>query len=112
MIVIIFMQGRSEEHIIYFWLGNDSTPDERGAAALLTVALDDSMGGKPVQVRVTQGKEPAHFRQLFKGRTIIYKGGNSSGFAKAGSTAPVQEEVALFHIKGEIIHLMCTADKY
>ena len=34
----------------------------------------DSMGGKPVQVRVTQGKEPAHFRQLFKGNMIVFKG--------------------------------------
>ena len=32
------------------------------------------MGGKPVQVRVTQGKEPAHFRQLFKGNMIVFKG--------------------------------------
>jgi len=28
-----------------------------------------------VQVRVTQGKEPAHFRQLFLGKMIIYEGG-------------------------------------
>ena len=39
------------------WLGQDSSADEKGAAALLTTELDDSMGGKPVQVRVTQGKE-------------------------------------------------------
>jgi len=32
------------------------------------------MGGKPVQVRVTQGKEPAHFRQLFKGKMIVFRG--------------------------------------
>jgi hypothetical protein len=48
---------KQEQHIIYFWLGADSTSDEKGAAALLTIELDDSMGGKPVQVRVTQGKE-------------------------------------------------------
>ena len=52
-----------------------------------------------MQVRVTQGKEPAHFRQLFKGRTIIYKGGNASGFSKAVAAAP-QEDNALFHIRG------------
>jgi hypothetical protein len=32
--------SRSEEHIIYFWLGNDSSADEKGTAALLTVELD------------------------------------------------------------------------
>jgi len=94
-----YKKGRSDEYIIYFWLGNESTADEKGAAALLTVQLDDSLGGKPVQVRVTQGKEPTHFRQLFKGRMIVYKGGNTSGFEKAGGAAP-QDDIALFHVKG------------
>lgn len=94
-----YKKGRSDEYIIYFWLGNDSTADEKGAAALLTVQLDDSLGGKPVQVRVTQGKEPTHFRQLFKGRMIVYKGGNTSGFQKTGGAAP-QDDIGLFHVKG------------
>ena len=60
------------------------------------------MGGKPVQVRVTQGKEPAHFRQLFKGRMIVFKGGNASGFSGGASSGgdSDQPDVALFHIKG------------
>ena len=33
-----------------------------------------------VQVRVTQGKEPQHFLELFKGKTIIHKGGHASSF--------------------------------
>ncbi len=94
-----YKKGRSDEYIIYFWLGNESSSDEKGAAALLTVQLDDSLGGKPVQVRVTQGKEPAHFRQLFKGRMIVYKGGNASGYSKAGGSVP-QDDVALFHVRG------------
>lgn len=103
ILLYTYKKGNSEEYIIYFWLGNDSTADERGAAALLTVELDDSMGGKPVQVRVTQGKEPAHFRQLFKGNMIIYKGGHSSGFSGSVSEKTRQElqaDVALFHIRG------------
>jgi len=96
-----YKKGRSDEYIIYFWLGNESTPDEKGAAALLSVQLEDSLGGKPVQVRVTQGKEPAHFRQLFKGRMVVYKGGNASGFAaKNGATATPQDDIALFHVRG------------
>ena len=90
---------RTEEHLLYFWLGNESTPDEKGAAALLTVKLDDEMGGKPVQVRVTQGKEPAHFRQLFKGKMVVYKGGHASGFS-SGVGGGDQEETALFHVRG------------
>ena len=61
----------------------------------------DEMGGKPVQVRVTQGKEPAHFRQLFKGNMIIYKGGNASGFTNSGNCSE-QADVALFHIRGDL----------
>lgn len=51
-----------------------------------------------MQVRVTQGKEPAHFRQLFKGRMIIFQGGHASGFA-GGADTTEQADVALFHIK-------------
>lgn len=28
------------QYMLYFWLGKDSTPDEKGAAALLAIALD------------------------------------------------------------------------
>lgn len=96
-----------EDHIIYFWLGLASSTDEKGSAALLVMQLDDSMGGTPVQVRLTQGKEPAHFRQLFKGRMILYSGGNSSGFnmgsadmMSLGSSEKEQEDIALFRVKG------------
>jgi len=99
ILLYTYLRGRSEEHVIYFWLGGDSTPDEKGAAALLTVALDDSMGGKPVQVRVTQGKEPAHFRQLFAGKMIVFKGGHASGFSNSAAAEDVSD-ISLFHIKG------------
>jgi hypothetical protein len=32
------------------------------------------------QVRITQGKEPPHFLALFKGKTIVHKGGKASSF--------------------------------
>jgi len=104
--------GRTEEHIIYFWLGNDSTADEKGAAALLTVELDDSMGGKPVQVRVTQGKEPAHFRQLFQGKMIVFRGGNVSGFRSSGGETAQEDagDVAMFHIKGTTALNTCAVE--
>lgn len=92
-----------DESIIYYWLGNDSTSDEKGAAALLTVELDNSLGGKPVQVRVTQGKEPSHFKQLFKSNMIVFKGGNASGFNRednANLTGTKLPSIGLFHVKG------------
>ena len=55
-----------EKYIIYYWLGLKSTPDEKGAAAIIAKKLDDDYGGKPVQVRVVQGKEPEHFFRIFQ----------------------------------------------
>ena len=70
------------QSIIYFWLGNNSSADEKGSAALLTKELDDQMGGRPVQVRVVQGKEPAHFSGLFKSSMIVHQGGKASAFKR------------------------------
>jgi Gelsolin repeat len=75
--------------------------DEQGSAALLTRELDDSMGGKPVQIRVTQGKEPPHFCQLFKGNMVVHSGGNASGFKNSTETDSSNiTGISLFHIKG------------
>ena len=87
---------------IYFWQGRDSSQDERAAAALQAKALDDSMGGYPVQVRVVQGKEPAHFHKLFGGRMAVHAGGHPSGFKNAGE-ADAQcagSAPALYHVRG------------
>lgn len=94
------VRGR-EQYIIYYWLGNHSTTDEKGSAALHATQLDDKYNGAPVQVRVTQGKEPNHFLQLFKGKLIVHMGGKASGFKNSK-----QEEMAyqggtrVFHIRG------------
>lgn len=84
-----------EKHIIYMWQGQTSTIDERGASAILTVDLDDSMGGVATQVRVTQGQEPPHLVSMFKDKPmIIHLGGTSrsGGETKPGNTR-------LFHIR-------------
>lgn len=54
--------------------------DEQGTAALKAVELDDRLGGKPVQIRVVQGKEPPHFLAMFNGTFTILEGGKSSAF--------------------------------
>jgi len=90
-----------EQFIIYFWQGRDSSKDEIGASALLAKELDDEMGGAPVQVRVVQGKEPAHFRQLFKGTMVIHAGGRASGFKNVADADSFDDDgVSLFHVRG------------
>uniref|UniRef100_A0A8C8ILZ1 Scinderin like a n=1 Tax=Oncorhynchus tshawytscha TaxID=74940 RepID=A0A8C8ILZ1_ONCTS len=97
LVLYSYRLGGREQHIIYTWLvqGRKCTQDELAASAFLTVKLDDSMGGSPVQVRVTQGQEPAHLMSLFKGKPmVIHLGGTSrkGGQSKVGSTR-------LFHIR-------------
>uniref|UniRef100_A0A671XSP4 Scinderin like b n=1 Tax=Sparus aurata TaxID=8175 RepID=A0A671XSP4_SPAAU len=95
LILYSYRLGGREQHIIYTWQGLKCTQDELAASAFLTVLLDDSMGGSPVQVRVTQGQEPPHLMSLFQGKPmIIHTGGTSrkDGQSQAGSTR-------LFHIR-------------
>ncbi|KAA0719028.1 Gelsolin Actin-depolymerizing factor [Triplophysa tibetana] len=95
LILYTYKQGSREQHILYTWQGMKCTQDELAGSAFLTVQLDDSMGGAPVQVRVTQGQEPPHLMSLFKGKAmIIHSGGTSrtGGQSQTGSTR-------LFHIR-------------
>ncbi|GMF22720.1 unnamed protein product [Phytophthora fragariaefolia] len=87
--------------VIYFWQGRSSTTDEKAVSALLSTFLDDSLGGNPVQVRVVQGKEPAHFRALFNGTMIVHAGGKASGFANRDDEDSYDTDgVSLYQVKG------------
>ncbi|XP_059494284.1 gelsolin a [Stegostoma tigrinum] len=82
-------------HIIYYWLGSDSSQDEMGTAAILTTQLDEELGGGPVQVRVIQGREPAHLMSMFGGKPmVVYKGGTSR---EGGQTVPADNR--LFQVR-------------
>lgn len=93
-------------HLIYsefsnIFQGDESSQDEKGASALLAKELDDQLGDRPMQVRVTQGKEPAHFRNLFQGSLIIHKGGRASSFKnRSDADSTDTDGVALFHVRG------------
>ncbi|CAI5721964.1 unnamed protein product [Hyaloperonospora brassicae] len=87
--------------VIYFWQGRSSSTDEKARSAVLATFLDDSLGGTPVQVRVTQGKEPGHFRALFNGTMIVHAGGKGSAFTnREGKDSYDTDGVSLYHVKG------------
>jgi hypothetical protein len=65
------MRGNAFERHIYFWLGAESTQDERGVAAYKTVELDESLGGEPTQHREVQEHESAGFKALFNNLMFV-----------------------------------------
>nr|CAD7440176.1 unnamed protein product [Timema bartmani] len=96
-----YEKNNRQNIIIYYWQGRESTQDERAAAAIHAVRLDNEVNGKAVQVRVTQGNEPRHFLRIFKGKMIVFMGGKASGFRnlKDHDTYDV-DGTRLFHIQG------------
>uniref|UniRef100_A0AAQ5YST0 Gelsolin n=1 Tax=Amphiprion ocellaris TaxID=80972 RepID=A0AAQ5YST0_AMPOC len=95
IILYNYQHGGRRGHIIYMWQGMDSSQDEIGASAILGAQLDEELGGGPVQVRVVQGKEPAHLMSLFGGQPmVVYKGGTSR---EGGQSAPA--DVRLFQVR-------------
>lgn len=73
------LSGKDSKHLqigrdrtVYFcWLGEHASINEKGAAAIFTIELDNESAP---QIRVTQGNEPPAFLQLFDGKMIIHTG--------------------------------------
>lgn len=83
---------------LHYWLGKDCSQDESTAAAILTVQLDDYLGGKPVQYRELQGVESTAFSSYFKGGITYKTGGVASGFHHVVTNELTARR--LLHIKG------------
>ncbi|XP_055902350.1 gelsolin isoform X2 [Eupeodes corollae] len=84
---------------VHFWLGSQTSADEAGAAAILTVQLDDILNGAPVQHREVQDHESQLFLSYFKDGVRYEQGGIGSGFKNVQINA--EGEKRLFQVKGK-----------
>ena len=79
----------------------ESSQDERGVSALKAVEVDDQLGGRAVQVRVVQNKEPDHFLLVFQGKMVVHSGGKASAFRNRADTDSYDVDgTRLFHVRG------------
>lgn len=84
---------------VHFWLGLETSQDEAGAAAILTVQLDDQLDGAPVQHREVQDHESQLFLNYFKSGIRYVPGGVASGFKQTEINAGGEKR--LFQVKGK-----------
>lgn len=84
---------------IYYWIGSETSQDEAGAAAILTVGLDDKFNGAAVQHREALGHESSQFTQLFPSGLQYKEGGVGSGFNHVITNAGAEKR--MFQVKGK-----------
>lgn len=80
-------------------MGLETSQDEAGAAAILTVQLDDLLNGGPIQHREVQDHESQLFLGYFRNGVRYEAGGVSSGFHHVTTNAQGQKR--LFQVKGK-----------
>ncbi|XP_036425180.1 villin-1 [Colossoma macropomum] len=99
--VVLYTQkiSSSFSYDIHFWLGNSTSVDEQGAAAIYTTMMDEHLGGVAVQHRETQGYESPTFQGYFKNGIIYKKGGVASGMKQVETN--IYNVRRLLHVKGK-----------
>uniref|UniRef100_A0A667ZLP2 Villin like n=1 Tax=Myripristis murdjan TaxID=586833 RepID=A0A667ZLP2_9TELE len=96
--IVLYSRNSGQTADIHYWVGNYSSQDEQGAAAIYVTQLDEYLGGSPVQHREVQGSESSRFKSYFKNGLIYKKGGVSSGFHHVETN--FYNILRLLHVKG------------
>ena len=82
---------------LHFWLGNETSQDEAGSAASLSVMLDHILGGGAVHYREVQDQESPLFLSYFRGKFRYLPGGVKSGMNYVADELILKR---LFMVKG------------
>eukprot|EP01094_Clydonella_sp_ATCC50884_P020944 TRINITY_DN447_c0_g1_i7.p1 TRINITY_DN447_c0_g1~~TRINITY_DN447_c0_g1_i7.p1 ORF type:complete len:1014 (-),score=268.30 TRINITY_DN447_c0_g1_i7:199-3240(-) len=72
-----YMHRNKEANMVYFWQGRFSSRNEKGTSAYMTVDVSEDLSENE-QTRVEQGKECAHFRQVFNKLHFVVLNGRRS----------------------------------
>uniref|UniRef100_A0A8C7BW75 Villin-1 n=1 Tax=Neovison vison TaxID=452646 RepID=A0A8C7BW75_NEOVI len=99
IVLAIHKTGSNLSYDIHYWIGQASSQDEQGAAAIYTTQMDDFLKGRAVQHREVQGNESEAFRGYFKQGLVIQKGGVASGMKQVKTNS--YEVRRLLHVKGK-----------
>ena len=91
---------------IHFWIGTDSSADEKGSAAYMTVILDDVLHGRGSQHREVQDHESdlflSHFDSHSSHPMVIMEGGIDSGFNNVVINEEKVYKPRLLWVKGKM----------
>nr|CAD7262170.1 unnamed protein product [Timema shepardi] len=99
-----YFTGTIERHIVYYWLGDDSTEENQDIAVMKSSALDAELGGVATIGRVVQGKEPPHFLTVFSGCMIILQGSQVSHYQGSSTDITGIPESFLLQVQGNQTH--------
>ncbi|XP_010504669.1 PREDICTED: villin-3 [Camelina sativa] len=100
---------RKEDYFLCCWFGKNSNQEDQETAVRLASIMTNSLKGRPVQVRIYEGKEPPQFVALFQ-HMVVLKGGLSSGYKNSmtekGSSDETYtpESIALIQVSGTGVH--------
>lgn len=90
-------ESEKKSYDIHFWLGKETSQDEAGVAAYMTVVLDDLLGTIPVQYREVEEYESDKFLDLWGNKFRTMDGGIDSGF---NHVTPKEYKPRLLWVKG------------
>ncbi|XP_051930138.1 gelsolin-like [Hippocampus zosterae] len=95
---IVLHTSPAQSYNVHAWIGEQTSLDEKIAATILMVQLDDRLKGAAVQFTEYQGEESVDFLGYFKKGLKYQKGGVASGFQ---NVVPNEADVKrLLHVKG------------